>query len=1331
MLIVSGCKKDLTDNSDLFQDVVEFSDGVSNLTITSFLQDKYGYVWIGTVSGLSRYNGFEFRSYLNNENPNSLCNNLITGLLAADDGKIWIGTSNGVCYYSEEDNFKQIEIEGQTTYVSELFETHGGDIVARIGDYLEVFNDESETFSKIFQLENDEKYLDFTIDNQLIIWSIFHNGLMYYDIENNFQSDVIPVENQISDFFMNSNGDLWLVCDDEIQIFNTVSKEFITDNVPDIKAFGETGIKSIFQYTNNHVLIYNNSLELSLYDNLSGNIISQDDTNFPFYVPDIVISTIFSDKDQNLWIGSYNNGFKVIDDNHHQFKSDALVSSILTNKSVISIQEDPDNNIWFLTKNDGIYLRSKDSEAIHVPVIGIEDVGAIKILFVDSKGNVYITHSSGIYKCKYENGALNPQIKYSFSENYFVSFTEDVSGRIWVSILGEQIFLLDENSSDYGTLEIGPEGSNIYASDMISLASGEIAAATFINGISIIDPNELSVKNYPISELDAGSYLYFLPSVIYEDSSNTIWLGSQGDGLFLFDQEIKKYRKANVPCNYVKAIVEDTKNCLWFSTDKGLIKYDRSTDKFISYLELEGIGVNEYNKKSAYITNDDLIVFGSVDGIIVFNPADASSNKKVDLLFEDLFVNNKLQYAYKDPSIDKNLNVAQTINIANDDNYFSISYLALDYSEFSTIQYNYILEGFEEEWVDARINRQAFYSNLSPGKYTFKVRALNNDYTSVLGENSIEVVVHPDFWNHPIMLYLVYPLLIIGIIGISLWQYLKILHSRHQVAQAVMEKEHEHKLNTMNMSFFSNVSHEFRTPLTMIKGPVELLMDNHNLGKEDKNLLIIVRRNIDRMMRFVSQLMDISKIDSDNMRLNVRKSDIVSVTNNLIEAFKLLANEKRITIQTKGLDNTWIVWLDEDKYEKVMSNLVSNALKFTETGGKINVSYELISRENASHIFSLNENDIAKEYVKVVVSDSGKGVPNDQLEKIFERYYQVEQNSTGHYNWGTGIGLYYSKNLVELHHGYIKAENVKSGTGVELTFILPVDEFVYSNDQHSVGEAKSTTDFVTENELPETDDVPVSNESKSTVLIVEDDIEVAYFLKTLFSASYNVEIRFDANSALEFVDKSNSDLIISDVVMPGGMDGYEFCEKIKNNVSTCHIPVILLTAKGNVEHQVEGLNYGADAYVVKPFSPSYLTALVKSQFANRERLRKVLSNTTETESIEKDVLSYQDRQFMDKFYELMEQELSNSELNINKMADYLSISRSKLYYKIKSITGETPNAFFKSYKLNRAVQLIESGDYNITGAAYATGFATLSHFSVSFKKQFGISPSEYFSDQSS
>ena len=399
------------------------------------------------------------------------------------------------------------------------------------------------------------------------------------------------------------------------------------------------------------------------------------------------------------------------------------------------------------------------------------------------------------------------------------------------------------------------------------------------------------------------------------------------------------------------------------------------------------------------------------------------------------------------------------------------------------------------------------------------------------------------------------------------------------------------------------------------------------------------------------------------------------------------------------------MWADVDKVQKIVMNLLSNAMKFTPTGGRVTLSFDVIPREEAAGEFQLSKADTDSQYAKITVSDTGKGIPEGQLEKIFERFYQADNQGDTH---GSGIGLFYARVLAGLHHGYIKAANREEG-GAVFSLILPVSASVYDIPAPAVEETPAPTE---------------EEADRKRIAVVDDDIDIANYVKVLLSPYYNVSVYFDAASALSGMQEEIPDLVVTDVVMPG-MSGYDLCEAVKSDLQLSHIPVVLVTAKVAVENQVQGLGKGADAYVTKPFQPAYLLALIKSLLQNREKLHRQLGSVTTTEEIAPEALSPRDAAFMKELYELMEKELSNIDLDITRITEMMKISRTKFYYKVKGLTGENPSVFFKRYKLNRAADLLKEGKYNMSEIAYMTGFNTLSHFSTSFKKQFGVPPSEY------
>ena len=682
----------------------------------------------------------------------------------------------------------------------------------------------------------------------------------------------------------------------------------------------------------------------------------------------------------------------------------------------------------------------------------------------------------------------------------------------------------------------------------------------------------------------------------------------------------------------------------------------------------------------------------------------------IPLLFEDIKIHNTLVRPGKGACIDRHLSYNPDINLKYDQNGFSISFAALDYSESERLHHYYKLDGFDQYWINAHNNKEASYANLPAGTYTFRVRITQNDQSTIVGENAIRVIVHPAPWATwwAYTFYLIAGITILAFFIRAMW---RIRVEKQAVLRAEQAKAQEQFINKMNMSFFANISHEFRTPLTMISGPISLLYSSSDITGENKNLLRIVQRSVNRMLRLVNQMLDFNKLENDTLKLKVRPTEIVVFLKELTDIFRVNAESKSITMITNGLEGSFIAWIDEDKIDKIFTNLMSNALKYTPAGGRINVNFDIVSGEDAVQV------------VKIEVINTGQ-IPDDKLEKIFERYYQISDEHGGIYNWGTGIGLYYARSLARLHHGSLTASNLKDDNKVMFTLIVPVGQSAYSEAERSHEQVNQLEAFpLEENPLPVKPD-PDLDKEKKTIMVVDDDSEVAYYLEMLLGSDYQVVCRFNAESALEAITENAPDLILSDVVMPG-KDGYWLCREIKESLQLCHIPVILVTAKTTIENQVEGLNVGANAYVTKPFEPHYLMALIKSLLNNLEKTRSLLSRSTQTDKMDENVLSPQDNMFMTELYHLMESELSNPELDVTRMTQLLKISRTKFYYKVKGLTGENPSVFFKTYKLNRAVELLKEGKYTISEIADMTGFNTLSHFSKSFKQQFGIPPSEY------
>jgi signal transduction histidine kinase/DNA-binding response OmpR family regulator len=672
---------------------------------------------------------------------------------------------------------------------------------------------------------------------------------------------------------------------------------------------------------------------------------------------------------------------------------------------------------------------------------------------------------------------------------------------------------------------------------------------------------------------------------------------------------------------------------------------------------------------------------------------------KRNLVFEDLFIGSNALAPQPGTALPEALSKKPTVRLSHQNNHFSVSFIDLNPGGEENAHYFSKLEGLDKGWTDIGNARQAYFNNVPAGHYQVRVRIARSDQQVVEAEESFPLTILPAPWATwwAKMLYLL-------VAAIALWQIWaarkRILSERSAREKAAFEKEQEQRVNDMNMRFFANISHEFRTPLTMISGPVGLLEKTEYLKPQEHKLVDTIKWNAARMLKLVNQLMDFNKLENDALRLKVSRQDLVALAEQTLAMFRITMAEKHITLQTEGLEDTLPAVVDPDKVDKVLSNLLSNAVKYTPEGGTIGLKL-----------------DTDGEKITFEVSDNGPGIPEDQLERIFERYFQVED----HHNYGTGIGLYFARRLMQLHHGSIHAENLPQG--VKFIAEFPAKD-IYKPEEHvEIQQMQQVLFPVGESAEAAT------QEHENTILLVDDDSGIVNYLKLLLSPSYNILYAYNAEAALKQLEEHKPDLILSDVAMPG-MDGYELCRRIKADAEICHLPVILVTAKTTTDEQIAGLNTGADAYVTKPFDPEYLQALIRSQLENRARIRGIIANATTTEEIQEaqaDALNQQDKALMDRLYAIMEEELSNEELNINKFTEMMYMSRTKLYYKIKGLTGETPNAFFKKYKLNRAAEMLKSGNHNISEVSDLTGFSSPTVFTRNFRAQFGKTPSEFMS----
>lgn len=1295
------------------------ADNISNQFVYTIAEDSSGQIWIGTFRGLNRYNSRDYFQYYSSEDSLSLSDNHIRSLLKTRSGEFYVGTVQGMDRRTDRDQFESIDIGGRYL-VGSMVEMADSTIMIEANYKLLAYKPGEKQARRLLDdiCPGRQFLVRMHVDDRNNLWIVGDNAVRLYDFKTNSLTDSIPSPTICQNSFMVNGSEIWLA-GDRISIIDTHTRKFkpLPTHILEHPVLGKARLELVHPYRDNGLLLLTKDNGMFLYDRNSGSILNQHDTGFPINVPDFKIKTMFTDSRQNIWFGGHDQGIAVHYHYTERFNHNKFIRSELENKSVVSVTADRDNNLWMATRNDGIFVYdNKDAAIKQIPMSSLT-VGRqayddlVKCVFADSQGNIWLNlTNSQTLRCHYDGNSLVIDKRYPIWAS--MSIIEDPNGTIWIGTGSPYVHYLRKGATDFTPLQVFEPGF-VFITGMQMLDENTIVAAAFDRDVMTIDINTAEISPLPLSDSSFKKTLrraLFIPTDLYRDRKDNLWIGTIANGLLKYNITDSTFTTVDgTEGKDISAIREDSDGCLWISTLNGMSRYCPENGCFDHFFAGDGIGGNQFYDRSATTDSAGNIYFGGTHGITSFNPKEVTSHVSAPLIFQNLIVHNK-PVIPGTGIIDKNLEFAPDIRLDHERNSFGISFVAVDYCASPRITYRYMMEGIDKGWIEAQGSREAYYANVAPGSYTFKV-GIMGDEKSVI---SIRVTVDGPWWTSwwAIIAYCI----VFGcVVGVLLIAVMKIRKEREAVRRAHLEKEREQHINDMNMRFFANVSHEFRPPLTMISGPIKQISDSGNLGKEERHLLSIANVNVNRMLNLVNQLLDFNKLENDTLPLEVERIDIAALLRQMTDMFSTHAVGKEITFVTNGLEDNCFVTADADKLSKIMTNLMSNALKFTPRGGTITIGLDTVT------------DPVVGEAIKIYVRNTGMRIPSDKLETIFERYYQLDGNgSPGAYNCGSGIGLYYSRALTNIHHGRIFAVDNPDFEGAEFNLILPVSPEAYS-DARRKGTPSQFDAYPLSSPPGAVSPTGADTGDRSgqpLVLIVDDDIQVAEYLRTLLSGSYRVVSRFDAESAMEWLDQNTPSLIISDVVMPG-KDGYDLCRHVKHDIRFSHIPVILLTAKATVENQTEGLEADADAYVTKPFDPSLLLSQIGSLLRNRDKARQMITSGTTLNDIEADILSPQDNAFLQELYALLEKELANCELDVNEIARRIRMSRTKFYYKVKGLTGEPPSVFFRTYKLNRAAEMILEHKYTLSEISDMTGFSSLSHFSRSFKKQFGVAPTAY------
>ena len=783
-----------------------------------------------------------------------------------------------------------------------------------------------------------------------------------------------------------------------------------------------------------------------------------------------------------------------------------------------------------------------------------------------------------------------------------------------------------------------------------------------------------------------------------------------------------------LPSDILLSIREDNKGNLWMSTENGISKFIPEEERFENYADEHLSFRLRFSEAASLYTSWGNLMYGTSEGIFLFNPDSTRKSGYVPpIIFSKLLISNEDVIPGTNSILRQSLDDTRKLTLSHKENIFTIQFAALDYTDPSEIQYAYILEGFEKSWNYVGKQRMATYTNLPKGDYVFKVRSTNAEGVWTENTRLLDIEVLPSFWETPFA-YFLYVLFVLLIIVTAVYILFTIYRLKHEVSV-------EQQMTNMKLRFFTDISHELRTPLTLISGPVEYVLSNKRLPADVREQLQVVERNTNRMLHLINQILDFRKIQNKKMKMQVQRVDVVAFTRKVMENFDSVAEEHRIDFLFETEKPGLYLWIDADKYEKIIFNLLSNAFKYTPNGKMIKVF--------------IHED---KDTVSIGVQDQGIGIAENKKKSIFVRFENMVDRNL--FNPSTGIGLSLVKELVEMHKALISVDSkLGEGSCFKIDFqkgkehyddsveFMQDDATVCLEVQRQQTEETVSPQSETEREAQENEDMATS---KGLMLLVEDNAELRIFLRSIFSPEYRIVEAADGMEGCDKALKLLPDIIISDVMMPE-KDGIAMTRELRADMTTSHIPIVLLTAKSSIESKLEGLEYGADDYITKPFSATYLKARVKNLLVQRQKLQmlyrqdlmsagmaipvsdeqteKRLTDNPETDK--SPVMSPNDRKFMDRLVEFMEKNMDNGELIVDDFVHELAVSRSVFFKKLKTLTGLAPIEFIKEMRINRAVQLIETGEYSMTQISYMVGINDPRYFSKCFKQKMGMTPTEY------
>lgn len=1308
------------------------NDGLPHQQVEALQFDAKGMLWIGTRNGLSKYDGYSFVNYHKDlSNPNSLNHNFVKSLYVDKKGRLWVGTHNGICRYRPEtDDFKSYTLSN--ILIQTILENSKGEIICA-GHQLYRYDEKLDTFKMVPRKERGF-IISMAIDRQDRLFVSTNTSIFYYDqefgkctqINTEYFDDFITGVDGIIPLKFDTNGRLWIGRNGKgvMNVDLATGKkdiyrpEVLSDGT--VRVITEDADGRVWLGTEKGVTIINPDGRIEILRKSFSNAHSLNDN---------AIYSIVTDRYDNIWMGTYFGGINVIFRENEQFYwvEPGYGDANLRGNAVRKMLQPGNGEIWLATEDGGLNIFNPYTKEVKVfdRISGLgQNIHSLD--YNAETGVMWIgTFLDGLYRYNIKTGNYKHYTNIESSglgSDAIFDIVSQRNGKTWIATT-QGLRFYDKERDCFVKIN-HPRLSRDFVYTLLVDCDDNLWAGTCNSGLFRIDNRTGEINNWT-EQTDSSALNDNYISALFQDESNKIWLGTNNEGLRYVDPADLRLKALpnglSLNNNSICSINEDLDGQLWISTSEGLYRFNKERNASIKFTVADGLPSNQFNFGSSLFGRDSLMYFGTVNGLIYFDPKIIKNETSSSIVhLNELMLNGrKVTAASLDSPLAADIDDTQEIKLTYDQSRsISVGYGVVSPGKTSTINYQMRLLGYDKDWRNVGQQRKFQFFNIAPGRYELQIRAnTSNQGWDKSPVKTLSIVVKSPFY-YSWWAYMIY-FIILVLIAYLLYRYFSIkLEARNAVKVVEMEKKKLEEINEAKMDFFTSVSHELKTPLSLIKAPLNHIARHQKLSKDSLDRLNIAIKNTDKMVGMIDELVQFNKVESGNLQFFLQQGNPLDFIENTARQFEDSAEEKGVSLYVNCENNGEEVWFSPLYVERITNNLISNALKFTSQGGRITVEAEIM------------EKDDGYTYLRLKVGDTGIGIAKEEFDNIFVKYYQTKRgHNVNNHGWGLGLSLV--KMFAEIHKGSVAVES-EIGKGATFTVFLNVTASAFPQ-MYKIQSDKTivpltqykfdapVVDGVVIN--PRNEQVNGNSNNKILMLIVEDNEELLKFLVDYFSSSFSVMTAKNGKEALQIARKYPIQLMISDVMMPE-MDGFALCRRIKNDISTSHIPVILLTAKNDTADVLKGYGCGAEAYVPKPFDTEILELQIKNILQIRQRQQQRNVNADKEIHDDEDTLNKFDRDFINRIKEIVEKNIDNDAFSIADITESLGISRSLLHVKMKSLLNMSMGDYIRKRRLNAACKLLHEG-YNVSETAYKTGFADPNYFSKAFKKEFGMTPSEY------